>query len=356
MGGSALSVATQRIDAAAYARMGDHVIAWLDRLVPGGRATIVPSYRNKLDFGDMDVMVEREALQRAGGPDMLVHRASVDFGSRAHFRNGYVTSVEYRHGGDGPGVQLDLISAPAATFAFELAYLSWNDLGNLIGRVAHRMGFRYGMDGLVYMLRDGDHAFATVTVTTNVPRALEFLGYDPERFNAGFDAMEDLFEYTASSRYFAPELYLLENRNHTSRTRDRKRKTYSAFLDWLADGKAPATEDRHVWAARDDHESSGVERMAFVIGARNRFPAFACELDKALHERRMLREAHERLNGRLVAQWTGLADRDLGVLMRRLNDKLGPIERKHAWLMAATTAQVQAFVYDTVDEAGTPHT
>ncbi|TAN03164.1 MAG: hypothetical protein EPN36_14295 [Rhodanobacteraceae bacterium] len=355
MGGSALSVATQRIDAAAYAKMGDRVIAWLDRLVPGGRATIVPSYRGKPDFGDMDVLIEREALQHAGGPDMLVHRAGQDFGSRAHRRNGHVTSVEYRDH-DDRSVQLDLISAPAATFAFELAYLSWNDLGNLIGRIAHRMGFRYGMDGLVYMLRDGDHAFATVTVTTNVPRALDFLGYDPDRFNAGFDTMEDIFAYTASSRFFAPELYLLENRNHTSRTRDRKRKTYSAFLDWLAAGKAPAADYRHAWADRDDSEAVETERMAFVIGARNRFPAFACELDKALSERRMLREVHERLNGRLVAQWTGLEDRKLGALMRRLNDKLGSTERKHAWLMAATTAQVQAFVYDTVDEAGIPDT
>lgn len=43
-----------------------------------------------------------------------------------------------------------------------------------------------------------------------------------------------MFKYVLSSPYFDPSIYLYENLNHINRTRDRKRKTYNMFLEYIS--------------------------------------------------------------------------------------------------------------------------
>jgi hypothetical protein len=135
--------------------------------------------------------------------------------------------------------QLDLIASERAYYKFHSSYLNWNDLGNLVGVVASSNGFlKYGHDGLRYLFRDGDNLFESVVLTNDWDEALEFFGYSQERYYAGFDNLLEIYEYAASSRYFSPSLYAFENRNHTQRTRDRKRPTYNGFLNWIEEQDA----------------------------------------------------------------------------------------------------------------------
>lgn len=39
-------------------------------------------------------------------------------------------------------------------FNTSLEYLNWNDLGNLIGRIAHKFGLKYGHKGLLYIIKN----------------------------------------------------------------------------------------------------------------------------------------------------------------------------------------------------------
>ena len=43
-------------------------------------------------------------------------------------------------------------------------------------------------------------------------------------------SMGQIFDYVTTSNYFHPDIYLLHNRAHKARTRDRKRKNYTDFL------------------------------------------------------------------------------------------------------------------------------
>lgn len=354
MGGSALSIPTRRITAQEFRAISHTIAGTLQMALPGARIAVVPSYRSKPDFGDIDIMVERESVTAAGGPARLEDLARSEWRSRASFRNNSVLSVEYRRSDDDDtGCQVDLITAPRAEFDFHLNYLSYNDLGNFIGRVAHRMGFSYGQSGLLYFVREADRVFAKLAVTLDTSVALTFLGYDPERFARGFDTLEEVFEYTASSRYFAPELYLLENRNHIARTRDRKRKSYRAFLEWLAQGHGAYAGGRHQWADRDDESAVATERLALLLDARRSFPDFAVAVCLAQERLRVAKLVKGKFNGSLVMGWTGLSGKALGDFMQHLRGQFASIDHMNAWVLAQSTADVQAWVQRQAD-SGSP--
>src|SRR5699024_1764549 len=216
MGGNALRAqgfATRRATAAEY---HDHLIpAIMDTaggVLPDCRMAPVLSYRNKPDFGDADIVLESNYLP----PDWQA-RLSDALGSRAQVSNGPVFSLEY------DGFQVEFWLQPARDYCFARRYFAWNDLGNLIGRVAHGMGFKFGQDGLWHVNRRGAggcRVVGTLLVTRNFDSALQFLGYDPLSHGAGFDTLEAIYRYAANSIWFDPSAFMLENRSHKARVRD----------------------------------------------------------------------------------------------------------------------------------------
>jgi hypothetical protein len=55
---------------------------------------------------------------------------------------------------DGNVFQVDLISNPAESFEFASRYFSYNDAGNLVGRLAHARYTSLRHDGLYFYHRD----------------------------------------------------------------------------------------------------------------------------------------------------------------------------------------------------------
>ena len=206
---------------------------------------VVPCYRNKDSFGDCDVLstVPREEFEK---------RLSSDFVVLGRKQNGCVTSYAMKYKGLDP-FQVDLIKTSAVKFYFNLCYLSYNDLGNLIGRIAAGLGYKFGHDGL-YLLawysnkaeeknvsrvkergEENEHALykKEKLVTDDFGEALELLGFNYNRFLEGFNDKKDIFEYVVTSKYFCKDFFFLDNRNHAQRTRDRKRETYSQALGYF---------------------------------------------------------------------------------------------------------------------------
>lgn len=151
MGGNALkTVTTRRVDAAEYHKIKDEVVGMLRGMFPGHGIEAIPAYRKKADFGDLDVLVEYFPNPDSPEADIR-HRFRGEL--RKHFKaeeivsNGPVYSFAWRD------FQVDLILAPTDEFEMSLNYFAWNDLGNLIGRVAHKMGLKYGHDGLCLPFR-----------------------------------------------------------------------------------------------------------------------------------------------------------------------------------------------------------
>lgn len=273
------------------------------RFTSAVRMEPIAAYRQKPDFGDLDVLVDSRIFQ-AIPPKDLVNILSDSYGATLPWvKNGSVLSVGLPLQDASKCLQLDLICTPAIEFDFSLGYFSWNDMGNLVGRVAHKMGLKFGHDGLWLPMRDGTNLHDKLLVTRNFGHALSFLGFDAERWRGGFDTLDDIYQFVASGSRFNPDLYPLENRNHTARVRDKKRPVYTGFLLWL---EAHPSLCGFTWMEDKSHY------LPEVMAA---FPTLQMEYDNSLAKLNQTKAIRACFNGEVVTAITGLTGKQLGGFM-----------------------------------------
>ena len=202
MGGNAIKGAV-RLDKSEYCALETKVCDAFAKY--GIKAFPVVAYADKSSFGDMDVLVQTD--------DYSPSKIACILGATDVVRNGSVTSM----GIPCPQgtFQVDDIGVDSPEWAE--VYFSYNDLGNLMGRIAHKMGFKYGHNGLRYVVRDPDnpsYVVKEILVTYDYPIVFDFMGYDYARYWVeSFNSLEDIFEYVADNPFFDPDIYLLQNRN-----------------------------------------------------------------------------------------------------------------------------------------------
>lgn len=254
MGGNALAtvgVKSKRLDKTDFNTLTNKVVSVLNAAIviansKGAKIVDKPhevkAYSQKESFGDLDLLIDGQLFDFLSYEEVMEmlgkefnHPEKLPYKEKDP--KDMVLSLGLPSNEKDVYFQLDLIASQKEYFKFHSSYLNWNDLGNLVGVVASSNGFlKYGHNGLLYQFRDGDNLFKQVVLTTDWNLALEFFGYDKEKYHNGFNSLNDIYEYAASSRFFSPDLYAFENRNHTQRTRDRKRPTYNGFLKWIDDG------------------------------------------------------------------------------------------------------------------------
>lgn len=298
MGGLALKhLGVQRIDAAPYRALVRKVseVFWI---LFRQELQVIPAYFDKPDFGDCDALVVSSQL-----PEDWRTQLSSHFNSPGMSKNGDVTSMAIEN------VQFDFISVPANRVSQAYTYFAYNDLGNLMGRVAHKMGFKYGHVGFQLVVRNDHHVLASLDPEAQLSDVFDFLGYDYSRWLIGFKKLSDVFEFAASSQYFSPEIYLLHNRNAVSRVRDAKRRTYTEFLKWCEDQSGRAAWP---WAAPDDTAQKLKEKEFHKQRAFERWPQLRIQFDavQAAEAERLV--FTEKFNGDLINDWTKLEGQALG--------------------------------------------
>ena len=306
MGGNALkNTKTERVAADRYRRLCDEINHNPILTLRGFVTVVIPAYRNKKDFGDMDVLV-------CGPMQNLIETIKEAFSPNEIVNNGDCVSFDYK------GVQIDFIKTTQEKRGFNVAYFSYNDLGNFMGRTAHRLGFKYGHDGLWYALRDDEHETRLVKeilVTDTRVSAFEFLGYDFFRWCDGFDELEDIFEFAASSEYFDPKQFLLANRSYAGRVRDKKRDSYTRMLEWI----------RARWPGlNDDDVPEPIDKQEHLLRAFKLFPNFRARYEVALAEHNTQKRLKEKLNGKFVAACFPVKPqgKELGMIMKELREKI----------------------------------
>ncbi len=264
---------------------------------------LVPSYRQKPDFGDLDYVIDSSFYHQVS-KDLVIKELKDRFGDGLpHYRNGDVLGIGYPLA-DGGCFQIDLINAKPEIYQASIDYFSWNDLGNLVGRIAHKLGFKYGHDGLSLVLRDGTHQFAVIPVSTDTRMIYSLLGFDYNRYLEGFDTVEDIYAFVTTSKYFNADIYNLDNRNHTARVRDRKRPVYTGFLEWLE--KHPGDLNRYEFP-QDKLDNLDMLFKVFPGVEREYLQKWA-ELDHSKYVK-------TRFNALLVTELTGREREDLGRYM-----------------------------------------
>jgi hypothetical protein len=330
MGGNALSYVSTRLTKKNYEQLAQDCVERLRALYPGKRIEVLGAYRAKADFGDCDILVE------AGG-DYDPMQAARALNAVEVVRNGPVTSVGVRVRPevselDGNLFQVDLIRMEAQGFDFALNYFGRGDAGNLIGRLFHACGLTLRHDGLYFYVRDGDYKFREILLTRSFDEALRFLDYDPQTYAAGFDTLEDIYRYVASSPYFNPSLFLLENRNAKSRMRNKKRTMYMQFLKFCEAHPGLTVfeypEDKSAWMPR-------IEKH---------FPRFVEEYRRAMDDLAKERAVKAKFNGEWVSRLTGLQGKELGKLMRAFKESFPTPDDMRKFILTSDEATVAARV------------
>jgi hypothetical protein len=180
-------------------------------------------YKNKESFGDADLLVAGLYSQQN------IHKIIKDsFAPNEIFTNGNCISFDYKE------LQVDLIHVPEEEYDTNLMYFSYNDLGNLIGRLAHRLGLKYGQQGMWFENSFKGKNIGSVSVSTDYPKIFKFLDLDYDRYQQGFDELTDIFDFVIKSKYFNASMYQFETLNKINRDRNKKRKSYTTFLDYIS--------------------------------------------------------------------------------------------------------------------------
>lgn len=223
-----------------YLAVDGHVRSVLRSILgPEGEAWAVPRwYGDKADFGDMDVLVRSR-------PDWAVKRTEVaramdEAGVGLARKVGDFFTVPVR------GLQVDLFSVGADPEALEAAYsfMCFNDLGNLMGRIARAFNAKFGEKGLLYVWRSEDEGRSRdIPLTRDFRRVCKFLDLDHGEWMRGFQSREQMFEWVTRSSRFSVSPYLDEPARSNVLKRCKDRQTIAAFGQWLIEKGLSARPD-----------------------------------------------------------------------------------------------------------------
>lgn len=240
MGGRAIAKIINKEEAKRITKMEKEnyvkkFLSFLDHLFP------VREILSKEDFGDIDFLY-------SGDLNVLEIEKII----KANFENyqGYSKNSNiYSYAIDDQ--EIDIIHLEKENMETAKHYFADNDKGNLIGVIYNRMGFIYGHEGLFLRM-----PFTKLLLSKDSKRIFKFLKFSEEAINkminTGFKTYEEMFDVVISSPYFDVDYYAYENLNNENRTRNKKRKTYQMFLDYLKnkDKKSlPFTKEKMMYDA-----------------------------------------------------------------------------------------------------------
>jgi hypothetical protein len=137
------------------------------------------------------------------------------------------------------------------------------------------------------------------------------LGKFPEYNGDNFNNLQDIFDNVIQSPYFNKDIFLLENRNHISRTRDRKRISYMLFLQYI---KYKDNLPHFDW--------ENTNKQEFLTKCLIDFPEFNKEYNKTLADFYYHEELHKKYNGNLVREWVGLEGKELGNFIKSIKSSI----------------------------------
>lgn len=327
MGGNAIkNHVTRRYDAVEYLAIAEEVQEMLRPYF--SRTEPIMAYKNKKDFGDLDLLIQSDGVNFN-----IVKMIKILFDSKEIVPNGKVYSFEYKE------FQVDLILTSQHEFEFARHYYAYNDLGNLMGRIAHKFGLKYGHDGLYYMFRDGTHLIGEICVTMDVREVFRVFDFNYARWEEGFDDLEDIFDFVSRSKYFNPDIYLFDQMNHRSRVRDQKRSTYNAFLKYCDEMRRGEWEDQVFYKfskAKSDH-------LPFLF---NQFYGFKEQWFKTYHSMLERRDVQTKFNGDRISVMTGLQGKELGSFIQEIKSSFWSPDDFRVWVVTSSFETIEKYVME----------
>jgi len=292
MGGKAMAlhgVQTERKSTEDHLRIQSELVPVIAEMFKTEVKTVL-FYRTKDSHGDLDLLVLNN-----GNLGNINNKLKERFGVMNN-NGGVCFSFAYDN------YQVDVIPISKESWMCT-DFFNYDPSGNLCGKIAHKFGAKFGNNGLEYPFRNFSGRLSKdLVITKDHRKALEFLGFDYERYAQGFDTVEEIFEWVISSKYFNLEIFQIEALGHKDRLRQRKRDTYNKFLEYIA-----AKNLTNPWVFEKD-------KSVYLDKIEEAFPESKLKekLAKLKEEDDLNKLSSEKFNGSLVMEWTGLQGKELG--------------------------------------------
>ena len=327
MGGNLFKLG--RLPRARYLDIESDIRAYLDRTFGNAFYRIPRYYGDKVDFGDLDVILSGDIPMTV---EAVRARITSDLGITRHKLTGAVWSTVYRD------FQVDYFEKPAAIFESTYNFFCFNDLGNLLGKLFRRFNLKYGEDGLFWVFRrQGGPANAgasgyrkDILLSRDYRRIFSFLGLDPAPWEHGFADLPSMFRWVVSSPCFTVEPFL--RRATTTEKRAKERPTFRAFIRFLEDH---GIEKAHAFEADRDRYIPHVAQHFPEAGLRDAIAA-----ERAAEERDAV--IRSKFDGNIVMQEVpGLSGKKLGEFIRQFRAQSPDIDDR---IYQASPADVRAMI------------
>jgi hypothetical protein len=305
MGGKLFNLG--RISRDQYLEIEGAMREYLDRKIGTAAYRIPRYYATKPDFGDMDVIIK---LTDSATWQNLRQEFVTDLGVTETKSAGSVFSTVYQ------GLQVDYFTAAPEFLESTYNYLSFNDLGNLVGKICRRFNLKYGEEGLAYVFRrQGGNYKKDLKISTDFVEICGFLQLDYTQWQQGFDELADMFDWVIASPYFSVNPYL--NQSTSLEKRAKERTTIQKFLAYLEE--QGISKEYQYLENRDD----------YLPWIAEQFPA-ANLLDRILVQRQLDERSmavKAKFNGdRLMTLLPGLSGKALGAFIVKLKEQIPNFE------------------------------
>jgi len=175
---------------------------------------------------------------------------------------------------------------------------------------------KYGQEGLFLDLYHKDAKLGRVILSKNYNKIFEFLGLSYERYQEGFDELEDIFKYISESKFFNWKMFQLDQLNKINRDRNLKRKSYMSFLEWM---DANVGDEKH--EKKIDFKIFGFKYINDFFPESN----LMLELKRLEYEYCKSLYIKAKFNGGEVMRRYGLQGKELGDAMTGFKDIIGKI-------------------------------
>ncbi len=182
-------------------------------------------YGDKTDFGDLDILISDSVANKSWNALRL--EITKDLGITQFKAVGHVFSTVYRD------LQVDFFVTPEQYLESCYHFMSFNDLGNLLGKICRRFNLKYGEHGLAYVYRrtNNPHFKQDLEITVDFARICEFLGLEATLWQQGFESLEVMFDWVIASPYFSVAPY--QQMDATLKKRQQHRTTMQKFVEYL---------------------------------------------------------------------------------------------------------------------------
>lgn len=303
MGGNALSVPSKRVSREEYFQIEDTIITHFMR--HGIFTLYSPSqFADKESFGDIDLVI-------SSAYDKAYIEQTIKKISNELVKNGPTWSFNYN------GFQVDFVFSKNPNYTTN--WMSYGDSANIAGRILHKLGMKHGHEELYLPVWYDDTFVGDVSLTDNLIDVYKFIDLDTTWWESEeFANPTEVFEWVSKSKYFNPDIYLLDNRNAKARYRDSKRPMYTALLEWC--------EKHSVTLNRFEFNRDKSVYLPLIFEA---FPHAKVQYDRLIDQGRYNKSVRvatqEKANSAFIMELTSLTGKELGAFIRNVWENI-PVE------------------------------